>query len=122
MDFNTLNIGERDYTEQPILENPIDLFFNECEILLTTDNMDVLGRNDFGFKSSDVIWKTKSSEQQIQNEIVNQIQQNCFANEYLESWDVVVKFMQGSGKDIALIDIIAKPMEGSETRKSFIFN
>lgn len=122
MDFNTLNIGERDYTEQPILINVVDLFFNECEILLTTDNMDVLGRNDFGFKSSDIIWKTNSSEQQIQSEITNEIQRNCFSNEFLEDWKVEVKFMQGSDKDIALIDITAKPVEGSETRKSFIFN
>lgn len=122
MDFNTLNITEKDYQDVPILDNLVDLFFNEVEILLTTDNMDVLGRNDFGFKASDIIWKLNASEQQIKSELFSNIEENCFTNEFLESWDVTVKFMQGSERDIALIDIIAKPFEGSETTKSFIFD
>lgn len=122
MDFNTLNFSEKDFQDTPILESLVDLFFNEVEILLTTDTMDVMGRNDFGFRASDIIWKLRASEQQIKSELYSNIELNCFTNEFLESWDVDVKFMQGSGRDIALIDITAKPFEGSEGKKSFIFD
>lgn len=122
MDYNILNFNEKDYKEQPILLNEVDLFFNECEILLTTDTMDVLGRNDFGFKASDIIWKSNSTEQQVKSELFNNIEKNCFSCEHLESWDVDVKFMQGSQRDIALIDITATPFGGSANKKSFIFD
>lgn len=122
MDFNTLNFSENDYQDTPILENTVDLFFNEVEILLTTETMDVLGRNDFGFKASDIIWKLNASEQQIKNELYANIEETCFSNEFLESWSVDVRFMQGSDRDIALIDIIAKPFDGGEGKKSFIFD
>lgn len=122
MDFNTLNIQEKDFLDVPILDNEVDLFFNEVGILLTTDSMDVLGQNDFGFQASNLIWKLNASEVKIKAELIAAIEKYCLTHELLESWDVEIKFMQGSERDIALIDIIATPL-GSETiSKSFIFN
>ncbi len=122
MDFNTLNINEKDFIDQPILDNTIDLFFSEVEILLTTDNTDVLGNNDFGFQASKLIWEMNSSEQKIIAELREAISKNCFSNEFLASWDVDILFMQGNEKDIAVINITATPFGGTTSNKSFIFN
>lgn len=122
MDFNTLNIQEKDFKDMPILDNEVDLFFSEVGILLTTDNMDVLGQNDFGFQASNLIWKLNASEQKIKAELIAAIERYCLTHELLESWDVEIKFMQGSERDIALIDISATPVSGEVVNKSFIFN
>ncbi len=122
MDFNTLNISEKDFKDVPILDNVIDLFFSEVEILLTTDSMDVLGQNDFGFQASKLIWQLNASEQKIKSELIASIERYCRHSEHLESWDVDIKFMQGSERDIALIDITAKPYGSSVLSKSFIFD
>lgn len=122
MDFNTFNIAEHDYKDEPILTNEVDLFFSEVEILLTTDSMDVLGQNDFGFQASTLIWKLNASEQKIKAELFAAIDKYCLHAEYMETWDIDIKFMQGSERDIALIDVIATPYGGDVSRKSFIFD
>lgn len=122
MDFNTFNIDEKDFIDEPILMNEVDLFFSEVEILLTTDNVDVLGNNDFGFDVKRLIWSINATESKIKNELIASIEKYCFTNELMKQWEVSIKFMQGEERDIAVIEIIAEPYEGERTKKSFIFN
>ena len=122
MDFNVLHKSEKGFNDTPILMNEIDLFFSEVEILLTTDTTDVMGKNDFGFNATDLIWKLGSNESVIKGDLRNRIEEFCISNEFLKFWDVEIKFFQGNDKDVAFIDIIAVPYDGESSKKSYIFN
>ncbi|BAX25562.1 hypothetical protein BPT24_244 [Tenacibaculum phage pT24] len=113
---------EKGNNQQPILTSIIDLFFSEVELLLTTKPMDVLGNNDFGFDAEGLIWRLNANEAQIKSELKNAISKYCFTNEELQAWDVGVRFMQGNERDIALIDILAKPYDGDAREKTFLFD
>jgi len=120
-DFNTLNSSETAYNETPVLTNIVDLFFNELEILLTTEQSDVFGQNDFGLDVQRYLWKMHVNEGKLVDVITEAVKKYCFANEYFR-WEVRVQFVAGELRDIAVItfDIFDDDALLQHT-KSFLF-
>lgn len=106
-DFNTKTDDELTLDDFPVIENELDLFKQELDVLFSTSKMDVLGDQSLGQNIEDLLWKTSFDSSRIQSEISDAVRSTCFMNEMFE-WDIKVSLIRGTARDIAVIDVTIK--------------
>ena len=106
-DFNTKTDDELTLDDFPVIENELDLFKQELDVLFSTSKMDVLGDPSLGQNIEDLLWKTSFDSGRIQSEISDAVRSTCFMNEMFE-WDIKVSLIRGTARDIAVIDVTIK--------------
>lgn len=103
-DFNTKTDDELTADDVPVIENELELFRQELDVLFSTSKFDVLGDQSLGHNIEDLLWKTSFDANRIQSEISDAIRSSCFMNERFE-WSVKVSLIRGTARDIAVIDV-----------------
>ena len=96
VDFN-LDIGAA------YKSNDIALILQQIDILFDTTPRDVLGYEDYGSKYDEYLYKLNISPGSLQQKIESDLQSmNLFGFDYT----IKVHLLQGTERDIALIDIV----------------
>jgi len=103
-DFNIYSESEDKYTDKTVVENELDLFIQEIDVLFSTSKFDVLGDPGFGTNIEDILWKTNISASKIEQELSDAVRNSCFMNEFFE-WKIKVNIIRGQLRDIAVIDV-----------------
>ena len=103
-DFNIYSESEDKYTDKTVVENELDLFIQEIDVLFSTSKFDVLGDPCFGTNIEDILWKTNISASKIEQELSDAVRNSCFMNEFFE-WKIKVNIIRGQLRDIAVIDV-----------------
>jgi hypothetical protein len=97
--------SDPNYSELEIeVDDSLQLFLQEIEMILTTRKGDVLGDPDFGANLEDFVWSTYSSIE-IQNRIHQQISKYCYELSNKIPYSVNVQFVQGEIYDSILVDV-----------------
>lgn len=92
--------------EETEVEDGLDEFLNQVEMILTTRKGDVLGVPDFGANLDDYLWSTRLSNVQIETDIRNQIETHCSELTSQFNYGVTVSFFEGRDwTDTMLVDI-----------------
>ena len=105
-DFNTYpDTSER--TSRPVIDNKLDLFVHEIDLLLDTEKYSVLGKRRYGDSIQQMLWKTNLTASSIQKELRASIEKYCTHAQYF-SFTINVSFVKGSRADIGVIDMYIK--------------
>lgn len=88
------------------VEDDVDNFIQQIEMLLTTRKGDVLGEPGLGVNLEDNLWNLRIGSNQIKSSILSQIETYC--NEYTAyiPYDIDVNFIKGEIYDSILVDVI----------------
>lgn len=105
MDFNSQNTDQPHIPKGPVVDQLLDMFLQELDILFKTPTNHVFGNRAIGQSTEHLLWSTKFNDEYMKVSLAEQIRNGCFMNEYFE-WTVDVKLVKGTHRDIALIDVV----------------
>ena len=87
-----------------ILDSDLDCALQEIDILLNTENTELLGYTNYGVNIDQFLWALTPTTTDLQQYIQNKISEYCvYANKF--DVDVDCKFFQGEYRSIYLITI-----------------
>jgi len=111
MDFNIYAPDEYGFNNGINIKQGYHLFIQEIQYLFDTEKGDVFG-SDFGSEARKMIWRQNVSEQTVSETLTREIKQYCDkSNDY--RFRIDVKFMKGSSRDMAVVDIDIETSEDS---------
>jgi hypothetical protein len=88
------------------INDELEMFLQNVEMLITTPKGTVLGDPNFGCSLESYLWSTDKSAYDIKQEITSQIYEYVnFDNYGGISYDIEVNFLQGEIWDTAIIDL-----------------
>lgn len=95
-----------DQTEIEVNDN-VEIFLQQVEMILTTPKTSVLGDPDFGCALETYLWDTQVSSSAIKQEVLDQIATyiDYEIRSYID-YDINVAFIKGEVWDTAVIDIV----------------
>lgn len=96
--------------------SPFDAALQELDILLSTENTQVLGNTSFGVNMEQFLWQLTPSPSEVQSYIQQKILENTFWCNKL-SVQISVETVQGTIRDIYLVHITLKDPDSSTTVK-----
>lgn len=104
--------------EFPIIYNKYDMLIQEIDVLLQTSNTDVLCSGTDWPNIKDYIFKTKVSEETLQQNIQTLIYEKCPSATDVDI-SVDVKIMQGSLSDIGIITVTLSNLDEVINEKQY---
>lgn len=104
--------------EFPIIYNKYDMLMQEIDVLLQTSNTDVLCSGSDWPNIKDYIFKTKVSEETLQQNIQTLIYEKCPSATDVDI-SVDVKIMQGSLSDIGIITVTLSNLDEVINEKQY---
>lgn len=122
MDFNIRTEEEIHYSKEPQIENLLELFLQELDVIFGTETATVFGNRKVGNSLESMLWQTTFNADYMQIKLQEEVRQYCLMSEYF-NWSVEVKLLRGTVKDIALVDVIIKDKinQSTLTTKKFQF-
>lgn len=104
--------------EFPILSNKYDMLLQEIDVLFQTSNTDVLCSGSDWPNIKDYIFRTKVSEETLEQNLQSLIYEKCPSSTDVDI-TVDVKIMQGSLSDIGIITVTISNMEEIINEKQY---
>lgn len=92
------------YVETEV-EDEVEKFLQQVEMVLTTRRGEVLGEPDFGANLEDWLWNDRASSKQVEESVRRQISNYCAASASRIRWDVSASFIAGQVTDSILLDV-----------------
>lgn len=122
MDFNIKTDINVDWSTRVQVDDMLELFLQEIDILFSIDLGTVVGNRNLGLDIESMLWKTNFNSNQIESVCHVGIETNCYSAQYF-TWSVTVELIRGSVQDIGLIDIqVSNKNSGTEiSTKTFVF-
>ena len=104
-DIYNRNPGDPNYiVDQLEMDDLLELFKQEIESCLFTQKTSVLGHLDFGASLEEYVWSFKTSENELNYVVTEQLTTFCLLSTYFP-FTVKTKFYKGTIRDIAEIHI-----------------
>lgn len=121
MDFNIRKHTEILYKDTPVITSSLDLFLQEIDLVLSTDNGTVMSDRNFGLNIETLLWKTTYNEKAIESLIRDQIKTNCL-NGNSFNWDIKFSVSKGTNRDIGVLEVDIKNKDNVQlSRTNIVF-
>lgn len=107
LDFNIRAEDEELFVDAYGIDNLLDLFLQEIDLILETQRSSILSKRHFGADVESYLWKTQVNASQIETEIRQQIEQYSDTSKNFD-YDISVDIAAGTNRDIGIIDVTIK--------------
>ena len=106
-------------TDDIILTKEIDCALQELDLLLSTENTELLGDTSYGVNMEQFLWEMTPSENEVRTYLYSKLNSTYYVAKYLKN--IEVKWMDGTYRGMYYVTITLNNPEGdSESNKEHI--
>ena len=113
LDFNIRSEDDPLFVNSYCVNNNLDCFLQEIDLVINTIKQSVLFKRDFGADIEQYLWHTSANSSRIESIVKEQIEKNSQLSQYFK-WIVTFTIIQGTGRDIGVLDVFISDKQNNE--------